>query len=90
MTFGNAGQPSYDGSAFAAFHDVIVVVANFRSNVFGLPSSPQLTGSAGNLALLDQRLALQWVQDNIQAFGGDPTKVTIGGVSSGGWNAEVS
>lgn len=77
LEFGNAGQPAYDGSHFAAYEDVIVVSTNYRTNVFGFPSSPELNLTGHNLGFLDQRFALDWVQNNIQAFGGDPEKVTI-------------
>ncbi|KAF5582643.1 para-nitrobenzyl esterase [Fusarium pseudocircinatum] len=83
LQFGNAGQPNYDGSYFAASQDVIVVSANYRTNAFGFSNSPEIPIKERNSGFLDQRLALQWVQQNIEAFGGDPEKVTIFGESSG-------
>ncbi|KAI9052229.1 hypothetical protein LZ554_003586 [Drepanopeziza brunnea f. sp. 'monogermtubi'] len=63
---------------------IIFVTANYRSGAFGfLPGKEVKADGASNLALLDQRLALEWVADNIAAFGGDPSKVTIWGLSSG-------
>ncbi|KAK5008345.1 hypothetical protein LTR39_005198, partial [Cryomyces antarcticus] len=83
LQFGNAGQQYYDGSQFAAYEDVVVVSTNYRTNVFGFPSSPELSPTGHNLGFLDQRFALDWVQRNIHAFGGDPAKVTIFGESAG-------
>ncbi|WYZ35436.1 hypothetical protein EsH8_X_000083 [Colletotrichum jinshuiense] len=81
---GTASQPMFDGSSFAAEQGIVVVTFNYRLNVFGFPNSPQLPLEQENLGFLDQRLALEWVQTNIHAFGGDPSKVTIAGESSGG------
>ena len=81
--FGNGGQPLYDGSAFAAYQDVIVVTFNYRNSAFGFPNSPAIPIQQQNLGIYDQRYMFQWVQDNIAAFGGDPGKVTIWGESSG-------
>ncbi|KAF8176379.1 putative lipase [Mycena galopus ATCC 62051] len=64
---------------------IIHVVMNYRLGVFGFASSEALLGEgSSNAGLRDQRLALEWVQDNIQYFGGDPKTVTIFGQSSGG------
>lgn len=89
LQFGNAGQPFYDASSFAAYEDVVVVSANYRTNVFGFPSSPELPLTGNNLGFLDQRFALDWVQKNIQAFGGDPAKVTVFGESAGGYSIDA-
>ncbi|KAG9582865.1 alpha/beta-hydrolase, partial [Aureobasidium melanogenum] len=89
LEFGNAGQPAYDGSHFAGYEDVIVVTTNYRTNVFGFPSSPELPLSGHNLGFLDQRFALEWVQRNIHAFGGDPAKVTIFGESAGAYSVDT-
>ncbi|KAJ5293648.1 hypothetical protein N7508_008469, partial [Penicillium antarcticum] len=63
----------------------IAVTLNYRLSAWGFISSSQVSGSGNtNLGLRDQRLALQWVQENIGAFGGDPEKVTIWGESAGG------
>jgi para-nitrobenzyl esterase len=69
-------------------HGVILVSLNYRLGVFGFLSHPELRGessrhSSGNYALLDQIAALRWVQQNIAAFGGDPSNVTIFGQSAG-------
>ncbi|GKT47427.1 liver carboxylesterase 4 [Colletotrichum spaethianum] len=81
---GTASQPTFDGTSFASEHGIVVVAFNYRLNVFGFPNSDQLPLRDRNLGFLDQRLALEWVQTNIHAFGGDPAKVTISGESSGG------
>lgn len=83
LEFGNAGQPAYDGSSLASFHNVIVVTSNYRTNVFGFPSAPSLPVTQRNLGFYDQRAGLAWVQENIHAFGGNREKVTIFGQSAG-------
>lgn len=83
---GNASDPEYDGEALAAKGSVVVTV-NYRCNLFGFFSTKELevkTGFAGNVGLLDQILALKWVQKNIAAFGGDPERVMVFGYSAGG------
>lgn len=89
LQFGNAGQHAYDGSWFASYEDVIVVTANYRTNVFGFPSSPEIPITQRNLGFLDQRFALDWVQRNIAAFGGSPEKVTIFGESAGAFSVDA-
>jgi carboxylesterase type B len=54
---------------------------SYRLNIFGFPGDPTITN---NLALLNQRLAIEWVRDNIEAFGGDPDRITMFGQSAGG------
>jgi carboxylesterase type B len=83
LEFGNAGQPGYDGSSLASFHNVIIVTSNYRTNVFGFPSAPSIPITQRNLGFYDQRAGLAWVQQNIHAFGGDKEKVTIFGQSAG-------
>jgi carboxylesterase type B len=83
LEFGNSGQPAYDGSSLASFHNVIVVTSNYRTNVFGFPSAPSIPVNQRNLGFYDQRAALAWVQENIHAFGGNKEKVTIFGQSAG-------
>ncbi|MCJ1392608.1 hypothetical protein MMC18_005478 [Xylographa bjoerkii] len=85
---GTATYPFYDGSSFAANQNVIMVTHNYRTNVFGFPNSPELPLDSENLGFLDQRMALQWVQQNIRYFGGDPSKVTIFGESAGGYSVK--
>ena len=88
LEFGDAGIPPYDGSSFAAHQNVIVVTANYRTNIFGFSGSPEIPPGSNNAGFLDQRKGLEWVQENIEAFGGDPTKVTIFGQSAGGYSVK--
>ncbi|KAF3006894.1 hypothetical protein E8E13_011104 [Curvularia kusanoi] len=89
LQFGTAGLGTYDGTALADYEDVIVVTTNYRTNVFGFPASPELPVTGRNLGFLDQRFALDWVQRNIHAFGGDPEKVTIFGESAGAFSVDA-
>ncbi|CAK1358867.1 unnamed protein product [Cercospora beticola] len=65
----------------------IVVTINYRMNIMGFPNAGGI--STQNLGLLDQRLALEWVRDNIAAFGGDPSKITIWGQSAGAASVDI-
>lgn len=89
LEFGNAGNPIYDGSLLAAYQDVIVVTVNYRTNVFGFATTPELPLDKQNLGFLDQRLGLDWVQRNIHAFGGNPKKVTLFGESAGAFSIDA-
>ncbi|MCJ1360149.1 MAG: hypothetical protein MMC33_010152 [Icmadophila ericetorum] len=82
------GLAAYDGSSFAAFQDVIVVTHNYRTNIFGFSNSPQIPIDQQNAGFYDQRMALEWVQQNIAEFGGSPAKVTIFGQSAGGYSVK--
>jgi len=84
---GDASEPRYDGESMAK-KGIVVVTPNYRLNIFGFFAHPELSAespykASGNYGLLDQVAALQWVQKNIAAFGGDPKKVTIAGESAG-------
>lgn len=80
-------QISYDGSNLARDHGVVVVSLNHRLNVLGfldLSGFGAKYAASGNLGMTDIVKALEWVRDNISAFGGDPANVTIFGQSGGG------
>ena len=84
---GSGSQAMYDGEALAKKGAVIVTI-NYRLGEFGFFSYPGLTTEsdrrgAGNFGVMDSIAALQWVQKNIAAFGGDPKKVTVFGESAG-------
>ena len=84
---GDASEPRYDGESMAK-KGIVVITCNYRLNIFGFFSHPELSKespykASGNYGLLDQVAALKWVQKNISAFGGDPKKVTIAGESAG-------
>ena len=79
--------PGYDGANLARKGDVVVVTLNHRLNVLGFLDLSDFGpgyASSGNAGLLDLVAALEWVRDNAEAFGGDPSNVTIFGQSGGG------
>ena len=91
LLVGSAAWPVYDGANFARKHDVVVVTLNYRLGALGYLSHPLLkaedpNGSHGNYGALDQVAALEWIQNNILEFDGDPDNVTIFGESAGGWS----
>ncbi|XP_013364908.1 PREDICTED: acetylcholinesterase isoform X3 [Chinchilla lanigera] len=73
----------YDGRFLAQAEETVLVSMNYRVGTFGFLALPGSREAPGNVGLLDQRLALQWVQENVAAFGGDPTSVTLFGESAG-------
>jgi para-nitrobenzyl esterase len=86
---GSAAVPVYDGEQLAK-KGLVVVTINYRVGVLGFFTHPDLTkesDTSGNYGLLDQLAALQWVKENIAAFGGDPARVTIAGQSAGAADA---
>jgi para-nitrobenzyl esterase len=91
FSIGSGSWPLYDGANLARRGDVVVVTLNHRLGIFGYLHLGELGGpdfaSSGNAGMLDIVAALEWVRDNIEAFGGDPGNVTIFGESGGGAKA---
>jgi|Marorgknorr_s2lv_1036017.scaffolds.fasta_scaffold01623_4 para-nitrobenzyl esterase len=93
LTRGSGATKTYDGTNLAQ-KNVVLVTINYRLGVFGYFAHPELTqesanNAAGNYGVLDQIKALEWVQDNIASFGGDPSNVTIFGESAGSWSVNL-
>ena len=93
LTRGSGSTPTYDGETLAK-KGVVLVTINYRLGVFGFFAHPELTkesdrNASGNYGILDQIAALEWVQKNIAAFGGDPKRVTIFGESAGSWSVNA-
>ena len=80
-SIGMSSLPEYDGGRLARDGGVVVVTFNYRVGIEGFG---QIEGAPANRGLLDQVAALAWVRDTIEAFGGDPARVTIFGESAGG------
>jgi len=90
---GDGSEPRYDGESMAR-RGIVAITVNYRLGIFGFLSHPELTKesphhASGNYGLLDQSAALQWVQKNIAAFGGDPKKITIAGESAGSFSVSA-
>lgn len=89
---GRSDLSIYDGAHFAAHNNMILLTVNYRLGYFGWFRHPALREddnpleNSGNFGTLDLIKALQWIRDNIAAFGGDPDNVTISGQSAGGMN----
>ena len=89
--FVSGASDLYDAKQLAKSSDVIVVSVNYRLGALGFMASPELSQSqprriSGNYGLLDQELALRWVQQNVAAFGGDARNVTLFGESAGAFS----
>lgn len=91
---GGSSPPTYSGAELAR-QGVLVVSFNYRLGRFGTFAHPQLTtanedgGLLGNYGVMDQIAALEWIQRNIAAFGGDPGNVTVMGESAGGMSVNM-
>lgn len=87
---GSGSQPWYDPSGLSERGDVVAVSLNYRLGAFGWLYLDELGGreygAASNCGLRDQIEALRWIQENIAAFGGDPSNVTVFGQSAGAWS----
>ncbi len=93
FTRGAGSNSAYDGSALAK-KGIVLVTINYRLGVYGFFAHPELTAesenkSSGNYGALDMIAALEWVQRNIDEFGGDADRVTIFGESAGSWAVNV-
>jgi carboxylesterase type B len=82
--WGSGSVPGYDGATFAR-DGLVAVTFNYRLGALGFLNTGDHPGT-GNFGLLDQIAALEWVAENIAAFGGDPAKVTVAGESAGGFS----
>jgi para-nitrobenzyl esterase len=90
---GDGSEFRYDGESMAR-KGIVAVTVNYRLNVFGFFAHPELTKesphhASGNYGFLDQVAALNWVKENIKAFGGDPKKITIAGESAGSFSVNA-
>lgn len=89
-SYGGTVDPLYDGKFLAeAYPDIVVVTTNYRVNMMGFIDFSHVPGGEAfpdtpYLGILDQQMAMRWVQQNIEGFGGDPNNVTIFGESAGG------
>ncbi|XP_056272616.1 carboxylesterase 3 isoform X5 [Pseudoliparis swirei] len=86
LSIGAASQ--YDGAPLAAYENIVMVIIQYRLGILGFLSTGD-EHARGNWGFLDQLAALRWVQENIEAFGGDPQAVTVAGESAGGISASI-
>lgn len=88
FTGGSGSFDIYNGANLSAREELVIVTINYRLGALGFLALPELkeedkNQSTGNMGILDQILALEWVRDNIENFGGDPNNVTVFGQSAG-------
>ncbi|OQD96557.1 hypothetical protein PENSOL_c015G11969 [Penicillium solitum] len=87
---GGSSVGYYDGTNLVQNQDdLIVVTFNYRLNVFGFPNAPDIDPSKQNLGILDQRLAIEWLYENIARFGGDPDRILLFGQSAGASSVDI-
>ncbi|XP_037834214.1 carboxylesterase 3 [Kryptolebias marmoratus] len=86
LVMGAASQ--FDGSSLAAYENIVTVTIQYRLGILGFLSTGD-EHARGNWGFLDQLAALRWVQENIEAFGGDPQLVTVAGESAGAISASI-
>jgi para-nitrobenzyl esterase len=87
LVAGDGSEPRYDGESMAK-KGIVTLTVNYRLGIFGFFAHPELSKesphhTSGNYGYMDQTAALKWVRQNIAAFGGDPSRVTIAGESAG-------
>ena len=93
--WGGTADPIYDGQNFVEkWEDIVLVTVNYRVGMMGFVDFSSVEGGegyakSGNLGLLDQVCALEWVKENIAGFGGDPDQVTVFGESAGASSASL-
>lgn len=93
--YGGTSDPIYDGHNFVEeYKDIILVTIAYRVGIMGFINFAKVPGSNGyedspNLGLLDQVMALKWIKNNIESFGGDPNNVTVFGESAGGGSVSI-
>lgn len=85
---GYGHEIAFDGAAYCK-RGVILVTINYRLGIWGFLSHPEINGGIGSLAIRDQICALDWVYENIAAFGGNPQAITIAGQSAGAYSIEA-
>lgn len=89
LTIGTSSFDLYNGEVLAAAADAVVVTINYRVSTLGFLYSSEVAEVGGNQGLFDQAAALEWVQEHIRYFGGDPQRVTLMGQSAGGWSVSL-
>jgi len=91
-TTGSSNSVVYDLDSLP-LHEIVLVTINYRLGPFGFLKLDEISNgeiqSTGNEGLMDQKLAIEWVQENIAGFGGDPDNITIFGESAGAWSVAL-
>ena len=88
LNHGYGHEIEFDGAEYCK-QGVILVTINYRVGIWGFLSHPQVNGGIANMGIRDQICALNWVYENIGAFGGDPHAITVAGQSAGGFSVQA-